>query len=77
MPFSIAMRIEHEIKLDYNDVLIRPKRSTLVHEKKLTLQEDIVLETTSKRQMNYRPIWISISKHWRGIILLWQVIWTA
>lgn len=26
---SVNMRIEHDIKLDFKDVLIRPKRSTL------------------------------------------------
>ena len=32
------MRIENEIKLDYKDVLIRPKRSTLKSRKEVSLQ---------------------------------------
>ena len=36
------MRIEEEIKLDYQDVLLRPKRSTL------TSRKDVSLERTFK-----------------------------
>ena len=32
------MRIEQEIKLDYKDVLIRPKRSTLRSRKQVSLE---------------------------------------
>ncbi len=32
------MRIENEVKLDFNDVLIRPKRSTLTSRKKVDLE---------------------------------------
>ena len=32
------MRIENEIKLDYKDVLIRPKRSTLKSRKDVSLR---------------------------------------
>ena len=34
------MRIEEDIKLDFGDVLIRPKRSTLVSRKKAVLDRD-------------------------------------
>ena len=36
------MRIEDDIKLDYSDVLIRPKRSTLVSRKEVDLEREFV-----------------------------------
>jgi GMP reductase len=50
------MRIIDEIKLDYDDVLIRPKRSTLVSRK------DVVLERTYK--------FLNSSKTWTGIPIM-------
>ena len=32
------MRIEEDIKLDYNDVLIRPKRSTMASRKEVNIE---------------------------------------
>ena len=34
------MRIEEDVKLDFGDVLIRPKRSTLVSRKKAVLDRE-------------------------------------
>ena len=34
------MRIEEEIKLDYADVLLRPKRSTLTSRKEVELERE-------------------------------------
>lgn len=50
------MRIEEEIKLDYQDVLIRPKRSTL------TSRKDVVLERTFK--------FFHSPKVWQGIPIM-------
>jgi len=36
------MRIEDDVKLDYSDVLIRPKRSTLVSRKDVSLEREFV-----------------------------------
>ena len=36
------MRIEHEILLDYSDVLIRPKRSTVTSRKDVDLARKFV-----------------------------------
>lgn len=47
------MRIENEIKLDYSDVLLRPKRSTLVSRK------DVVLERTLKFYHS-KKVWTGI-----------------
>ncbi len=50
------MRIEEEIKLDYDDVLIRPKRSTM------TSRKDVVLERTF--QFYHSP------KTWTGVPIM-------
>ena len=42
------MRIENEVKLDYSDVLIRPKRSTLVSRKQVRLERKFKFR-------NYKP----------------------
>jgi len=42
------MRIEEDIKLDFSDVLIRPKRSNLASRKDVTLQRDIVCKYSGK-----------------------------
>ena len=34
------MRVEHDVKLTFDDVLIRPKRSTLVSSSDVTLVRD-------------------------------------
>jgi len=40
------MRIEDSVKLDYSDVLIRPKRSTLVSRKEVDLEREFVFRHT-------------------------------
>lgn len=50
------MRIEEDIKLDYNDVLLKPKRSTLVSRK------DVVLERTFK--------FYHANRKWTGIPIM-------
>ncbi len=42
------MRIEDEIKLTFDDVLIRPKRSTLVSRSEVDLTRDFKFKYTSK-----------------------------
>ena len=37
------MRIESEVKLDFSDVLIRPKRSTLGSRKQVQLERDTAI----------------------------------
>ena len=43
------MRIEQEIKLDYKDVLIRPKRSTLKSRKEVSLYRDYKFRNSRRR----------------------------
>lgn len=52
------MRIENEIKLDFKDVLIRPKRSTLKSRADVSLDRTYVLKH-SKREWKGVPIMIS------------------
>ena len=49
------MRIEDEIKLDFRDVLIRPKRSTLASRKEVTLQREYTFKH-SKRYYQGIPV---------------------
>ena len=46
------MRIEEEIKLDYSDVLFRPKRSTLKSRSEVDLCQNIGLTCMSNLQCN-------------------------
>ena len=43
------MRIEDEMKLDFSDVLIRPKRSTLVSRKEAVLTRTFKFKWTNER----------------------------
>jgi len=63
------MRIEEDIKLDYKDVLIRPKRSTLGSRKEVDLERGYTWR-------NWRPEDLSMEqirpeqRHWRGIPIM-------
>ncbi len=52
------MRIEEDMKLDYKDVLIRPKRSTLGSRKEVDLERGFTFRNYAGDKDNYR--------HWRG-----------
>jgi len=57
------MRIEEDQKLDYSDVLIRPKRSTLGSRKEVDLERGFTFPNTKMpKHENYR--------HWRGVPLM-------
>ena len=63
------MRIETEVKLDYSDVLIRPKRSTLGSRKEVDLERGFMFRNYKPEEMsmeNLRPN----KKHWRGIPIM-------
>ena len=63
------MRIETEVKLDYSDVLIRPKRSTLGSRKEVDLERGFMFRNYKPQDMsmeNLRPN----KKHWRGIPIM-------
>ena len=55
------MRIEEDVKLDYKDVLIRPKRSTLGSRKEVDLERGFTFR-------NYKPEFPENTeyRHWRG-----------
>tara|TARA_B110000977_G_scaffold6391_1_gene8941 strand:+ start:1383 stop:2507 length:1125 start_codon:yes stop_codon:yes gene_type:complete len=59
------LRIENEIKLDYKDVLIRPKRSTLSSRKEVSLERDFTFH-------NYVPDFPENVQdyHYRGIPIM-------
>jgi GMP reductase len=59
------MRLEEDIKLDYKDVLIRPKRSTLGSRKEVDLQRGYTFR-------NYEPDFPDNveHRHWRGVPIM-------
>ena len=56
------MRIEEDQKLDYSDVLIRPKRSTLGSRKSVDLERGFTFRNTKETPNAYR--------HYRGVPLM-------
>ena len=63
------MRIENEIKLDYKDVLIRPKRSTLGSRKEVDLERGFTFRNYKPEDMSMEQIRPEI-RHWRGIPIM-------
>ena len=57
------MKIEEELKLDYSDVLFRPKRSTLKSRKDVNLLEHTDLNTVKMNGQEFR-LWLQI---WMGL----------
>ena len=59
------MRIEEDVKLDYKDVLIRPKRSTLGSRKEVDLERGYTFR-------NYEPDFPDNveQRHWRGVPIM-------
>ena len=63
------MRLEEDVKLDYKDVLIRPKRSTLGSRKEVDLERGYTWRNWQPEEMsmeNLRPE----RRHWRGVPLM-------
>ena len=76
-----VLRIEQDVKLDYKDVLIRPKRSTLSSRKQVQLDRGFNFR-------NYTPYVATdvlpdgypsgpSNMHITAVCPLWQVTWTA
>ena len=66
------MRIEEDVKLDFNDVLIRPKRSTLVSRKNAELDRKFTFKY-SKHIWKGVPIVASNMDH-TGTTEMWEVL---
>ena len=56
------MRIEEDVKLDYKDVLIRPKRSTLGSRKEVDLERGFTFRNYKGDKKEYR--------HYRGVPIM-------
>jgi len=63
------MRIEEDVKLDYKDVLIRPKRSTLGSRKEVDLQRGYTWRNWQAEDMSMEQIRPD-SRHWRGVPIM-------
>ena len=59
------MRLEEDMKLDYKDVLIRPKRSVLGSRKEVDLERGYTFR-------NYKPRFpdAATDRHWRGVPIM-------
>ena len=63
------MRIEEDMKLDYKDVLIRPKRSTLGSRKEVDLHRGYTWRNWQPEDMSMEQIRPD-TRHWRGIPIM-------
>jgi len=63
------MRIEEDMKLDYKDVLIRPKRSTLGSRKEVDLQRGYTWRNWQPEDLSVEQIRPE-QRHWRGIPIM-------
>ncbi len=63
------MRIEEDIKLDYKDVLIRPKRSTLGSRKEVDLERGFTFRNYKPEAMTMEDIRPEY-RNWRGIPIM-------
>jgi GMP reductase len=63
------MRIEEDVKLDYKDVLIRPKRSTLGSRKEVNLTRDYKWRNWAPEDMSMETIRPE-QPHWTGIPIM-------
>ena len=60
------MRIEEDVKLDYKDVLIRPKRSTLGSRKEVDLERGFSFQLHQRN--DYGRYTSPDYRNWRGIL---------
>ena len=63
------MIIEQDVKLDYSDVLIRPKRSTLGSRKEVDLERGFNFPNYQPQDMSMEAIRPE-TKHWRGVPIM-------
>ena len=63
------MIIENDVKLDYSDVLIRPKRSTLGSRKEVDLERGFDFPNYTPQDMSMEAIRPE-TKHWRGVPIM-------
>ena len=63
------MRLEEDLKLDYKDVLIRPKRSTLGSRKEVDLERGYTWRNWQPEDMSMEQIRPD-TRHWRGIPIM-------
>jgi len=63
------MRLEEDMKLDYKDVLIRPKRSTLGSRKEVDLQRGYTWRNWTPEDMSMEQLRPD-TRHWRGVPIM-------
>jgi GMP reductase len=63
------MRIEEDVKLDYKDVLIRPKRSVLGSRKEVDLERGFTWRNWQPEEMSIEMLKPE-RRHWRGVPIM-------
>ena len=63
------MRLEEDVKLDYKDVLIRPKRSTLGSRKEVDLERGYTWRNWTPEDMSMEQLRPN-ERHWRGVPIM-------
>jgi len=66
---ELKVRIDQDIKLDYKDVLLRPKRSTLGSRKEVDLERGFTWRNWKPQDMSMEQIRPD-HRHWRGIPIM-------
>ena len=61
------MRIEEDLKLDYSDVLIRPKRSTLGSRKEVDLDRKFTFRNYTPNEMSMENLRPESNPHYQGV----------
>ena len=64
------MRLEEDIKLDYKDVLIRPKRSTLSSRREVDLHRGFTFRNYVPQAMSMEQIRPDSNKHYQGVPIM-------
>ena len=64
------MRIEQAEKLDYSDVLIRPKRSTLGSRKEVSLERRFTFRNYKPKDMSMEILRPESNPHYKGIPIM-------
>ena len=64
------MRIEADLKLDYKNVLLRPKRSTLGSRKDVTLTKNYTFRNYVPTEMSMEMLRPESNPHYRGLPIM-------
>src|SRR6056300_1255530 len=64
------MRIEADLKLDYSDVLLRPKRSTLGSRKDVSVERRYTFRNYTPQEMSMEILRPESNPHYKGVPIM-------